>query len=139
MTSHNSDTSMAAPSAAMPDEFDRMTGVLDGVSTSTDPAIVFVVPTLGVGGTRKFILRTVRHEGRDHLFVEFIARDRSFREYFPPEVMTVIARQHDALTAKNRRLSARREAARRQKLGLKPNVAGLRAHAAKRAKKGGGR
>jgi hypothetical protein len=51
------------------------------------------VPTLGVGGTRTFIIRTIRHEGRDHLFVEMIGRDRSFREYFPPEVSAVVARQ----------------------------------------------
>jgi hypothetical protein len=79
-------------SDSMPDEFDRMIGVLDGVGKTTQ-ATIPVVPTLGVGGTRTFIIRTIRHEGRDHLFVEMIGRDRSFREYFPPEVSAVVARQ----------------------------------------------
>lgn len=107
-------------SEAMPDEFDRMLGVLDGVSTTTQDATVPVIPTLGVGGTRKFILRTVRHEGRDHLFVEMIGRDRSFREYFPPDVTAVIARQHDALTAKNRREGAKQGARTRKAKGIEP-------------------
>jgi hypothetical protein len=107
-------------SAAMPDEFDRMLGVLDGVSAQTLDATVPVVPTLGVGGTRKFILRTARHEGKDHLFVEMIGRDRSFREYLPPEVTKVIARQHDALTRKNRRAGAKQAARTRRANGVVP-------------------
>lgn len=105
------------PSDQMPDEFDRMLGVLDGVSVATQDTTIPVVPTLGVGGTRKFIIRTARHEGRDHLFVEMIARDRSFREYFPPEVTAAIARQRDSLTARNRRAGARQAARTRKARG----------------------
>lgn len=106
-------------SEAMPDEFDRMLGVLDGVSTATPDSTVPVIPVLGVGGTRKYIIRTVRHEGADHLFVEMIGRDRSFREYFPPEVTTVIARQRTALTGRNRRAGARQAAITRKQKGGK--------------------
>jgi hypothetical protein len=119
MNSNNPTTD--TPSAAFPDEFDRMLGVLDGVSTATVDAIVPVVPIMGVGGTRKFILRTVRHEGRDHLFVEMIGRDRSFREYFPPEVTATIARQRGSLTGKNRRKGAKQAAiTRRQSPDYQP-------------------
>lgn len=108
-------------SDAMPDDFDRMLGVLEGVSTSTLDATIAVVPPLGVGGTRKFILRTVRHEGEDHLFVEMIARDRSFREYFPPEVTAAIARQRLVLTGKNRRAGAKQAARTRKAKGIVPH------------------
>jgi hypothetical protein len=107
-------------STEYPDEFDRMLGVLDGVSTATLDATIPVVPVLGVGGTRKFIVRTVRHEGKDHLFVEMIARDRHFREYFPPEVTATIARQRDALTTKNRRAAAKQAARTRKQRGIAP-------------------
>jgi len=108
------------PSGNMPDEFDRMLGVLDGVSTATQGATVPVVPTLGIGGTRKFIIQTIRHEGKDHLFIEMIGRERSFREYLPPAVTDVIARQHSALSTRNRRAGARRAAATRRAQGIVP-------------------
>lgn len=108
------------PSQHMPDEFDRILGALDGVSTQTADSVVAVVPTMGVGGTRKFILRTMRHAGQDYLFVEMIARDRHFREVFPPEVTSVIARHRDQLTSKNRRAGARQAVATRKALGTAP-------------------
>lgn len=107
-------------SAAMPDEFDRMLGVLDGVSSATQDATVPVVPLMGVGGTRKFIIRTVRHEGEDHLFIEMIGRDRSFREYFPPAVTNVIARQRGTLTDRSRRAGAKQAARTRKAKGITP-------------------
>lgn len=107
-------------SAEFPDEFDRMLGVLDGVSTQTQDATIPVVPTLGVGGTRKFIVRTIRHEGKDHLFVEMIGRARHFREYFPPEVTAVIARQRASLSERNRRAGAKQAARTRKQKGIEP-------------------
>jgi hypothetical protein len=111
------------PSGHMPDEFDRLLGVLDGVSTTSADTVVPVVPTMGVGGTRKFIIRTVRHAGKDYLFVEMIGRDRHFREVFPPEVTSVISRQARSLTEKNRRAGAKQAAVtRRQNPGYQPPV-----------------
>lgn len=107
-------------SEAMPDEFDRMLGVLSDVSRSTQDSTIPVIPPLGVGGTMKFIIRTVRHEGRDHLFIEMIGRGKAFREYFPPEVTATIARQRDALTRRGRKAAARQAAATRKARGIEP-------------------
>lgn len=121
-----------APSAAMPDLFDYQLGQLDGISTSTRETVVQVSAPLGVGGTSKFIIRTIRHEGNDHLFVEMIGRDESFRRYFPPAVTAVFARQRDALTSKSRRKAARLGAATRKASGFTPNTSGLRRKRARR-------
>lgn len=118
-------------SDAMPDEFDRKIGTLAGVSR-TAKATITVTPNLGVGGTRTFIIRTMRHEGEDHLFIETIGRDRSFREYFPPAVAAVLARQRESLTKQSRRAGARQAAATRKALGIEPAFMRTK-------KKGGGR
>lgn len=106
-------------SDAMPDEFDRMLGVLENVGHTAKTTIP-VIPKLGVGGTRTFIVRTIRHEGEDHLFIEMIGRDRSIREYFPPAITAAITRQRDSLTSRSRRAGARQAALTRKALGIEP-------------------
>jgi hypothetical protein len=50
----------------------------------------------------------------------FLGAEGHYRIVLPPKVSACISRQRDALGAKNRRIAARAEAARRKAAGIKP-------------------
>jgi hypothetical protein len=104
------------PSAAMPDEYDRLLGALDGLPdvTRTKPSTITVVPSLGVGGSTTYIVSTIRQrassgEGenekgfsRDYVFLQAVRASGAIRLVLPPQIADAIARQRDALTTKTR-------------------------------------
>jgi hypothetical protein len=122
-------------SEQMPDSFDRLLGVLDGLPdvVKTKPSTIRTVPLLGVGGSSLHIVQTVRqqimrktkagvevNQSRDTIFLEVVSEGQTVRLAIPPEVANVIARQRDALTAKTRSKAARRLAEDRKARGEVP-------------------
>lgn len=146
MTTHNDDNR-----SAMPDEYDRLMGLLDGLTgtTKTKATNITIVPTLGVGGSRTFIVQTYRQRdehdeksrSRDTVFVLVASPTGFCRHAFPAEVADAIARQRESLSTITRKRLGRERAAQRKAAGWKPNTEGLKRHRAKRAKrsKGGAR
>jgi hypothetical protein len=135
-------------SAAMPDEFDRLLGLLDGLNgvTRTKASTITVTPPLGVGGSRTFIVQTVRQrddgvedvpgKSRDTIFLQMVSANGSTRIAIPAAVADAIARQRDALGTITRKKMGRERAASMKAAGIKPNTAGLEAYRAKRKAKG---
>jgi hypothetical protein len=77
-----------------------------------------------------FIVQTVRHRDLgDHVFIEYVGPEGSYRIPLPPPVAECIARQRDALTTKSRKRAAKAEAARRQAQGIKPGFLKVRKEA----------
>jgi hypothetical protein len=134
------------PSAAMPDEYDRLMGLLDGLNgvTKTHAKTINIVPTLGVGGTRTYFIQTYRQRdehdekarSRDTVFLVVAGPQGFCRHAFPAEVADAIARQRESLGTIVRKRGARERAATRKAAGWTPNLEGLRRHQAKRRKKG---
>jgi hypothetical protein len=122
--------------SAMPDEFDRTIGMLDGLTgvTHTKPSTINVVPMLGVGGTKTFIVTTYRHRddvadkptSRDTVFLVVAGPDGYHRHVVPEEVIAAIIRQRDSLSARVRSKTAKRVAAERMAAGWKPTFGGKR-------------
>lgn len=121
-------------SDAMPDRFDRMLGVLDGLTNTirTKPATIRAVPIMGIGGAELYIIQTVRQKSerdddgrtvtpaRDTIFLEYVTGDRAVRLVLPAEVADAIARQRDALTSRTRTAGARQAAQTRKARGIAP-------------------
>jgi len=123
------------PSRAMPDEYDRIWGQLDGIGLRTQATTLDVTPPLGVGGTETFIIQTVRLQDEgDYIFLKMIGAGKSFRHVLRPAVTAVITRQRDALTQKSRRAGAKQAARTRKARGIVPDTSGL---IRSRKKKGG--
>lgn len=88
-------------------------------ATETKPTTIrALTPVTQLAQT--FIVQTVRHDGGDTIFVEYMSGEESFRVPLPPAVADCIARQRDALTTKNRKRAAKAEAARRKAQGIQP-------------------
>lgn len=101
----------------MPDEYDRLLGQLDGLPgvQQTRPATVQLVSLLGAGGTKTYIVRTVRQQdprtdeaetatpARFTIFLECYSRDESIRIALPSRIADLIMRQREALTDLARR------------------------------------
>ena len=102
--------------------YDRTYRMLHGIPdvTRVKPATVRTVhPILELSQT--FIVESVRHrENGDTVFIEYVSTEGTVRIALPPAVCETIARQRDALTSKNRKQSARAEAARRKAQGILP-------------------
>lgn len=78
-----------------------------------------LTPVLELAQT--FIVQTYRHRERgDTIFIEYIGTEGSMRLALPPAVTDTIARQRDALTAKNRRLGAQAAVVTRKAKGIVP-------------------
>lgn len=110
-------------SGNMPDQFDRLLGLLDGLPdvTRTRPATLRVIPPLGVGGSQLFVVQTYRQrEQGDTIFLECATAGGNIRLTLPPEISNVIARQREQLTGKVRSKAAKRVAQDRKDRGLKP-------------------
>lgn len=112
----------------MPDPYDRLLGQFDGLPDicKTRQSIVRVMPPFGVGGSETFICQTVRQRGADKepskewIFVEYVTREKAIRLVFPPEVSSLIQRQHDQLTTVNRKRGARQAVQTRAERGIQP-------------------
>lgn len=61
-----------------------------------------------LGHSETWIVKTIRVEGRDTVFVQRINASGGMRLVLPPEVAAAIARQRDAITGIVRRRAARR-------------------------------
>lgn len=117
------------PSGAMPDEFDRLLGSLDGLPdvVATKPSTVRTLTPL-LGNSQTFIIQTIRQAGKgDTIFIEHVAGGGSLRLVIPPKVADAIARQRDALTAKTRSKAAKTQAAERKARGVIPFAKGRHA------------
>lgn len=129
-------TEMTERSSAMPDDYDRMMGMLDGLNgvTHTKPSTINVVPTLGVGGSTTFVVSTFRQrdEGadeptsRDTVFLIVAGPNGYHRHVLPEEVIRTIVRQRDSLTSRVRSKTAKRVAQERMAAGWKPDFGGKR-------------
>lgn len=78
------------------------------VSTSTIDAITFL------GSTETWIIKTVRVDGADSIFLQTIDAEGGRRFVLPPAVTAAMARQRDATLNVARKRSARRGAATRK-------------------------
>lgn len=105
-----------------PDKFDLVIGSLNGRAdvASVKPSTKQVYTPV-IGGTQTFIVQTLRtKEEGDHIFIQYLDADGSFRMAIPPAVADLIARQREALTSKNRRAAAREQAQVRKAAGVVP-------------------
>lgn len=132
------------PSAAMPDLFDYTLGQLKDLPDvlRTKESTVRAIPILGIGGSRLFIIQTIRQAERgDTILLEHVAQGQTIRLVLPPEVSAVIARQRDALTTKARSLGAQKAVATRvergHQLGNPEALAKARKARGRRGRKGG--
>lgn len=109
-------------SGQMPDEYDRQLATLNGLpgSVMTKPSVLRNIPSLGVGGTKMFVVQTCRHDQGETVFLEVVAGEKAIRLVLPPPVTTAINRHHDALTARVRSRAAKASAADRKARGLQP-------------------
>jgi hypothetical protein len=131
-------------SSAMPDEFDRAFGLLDGLKhvLKTKPAIVNIAPPFGIGGMRTYIVQTVRERevvsGNEDKarprFTLFLQRtgDSPIRVVLPAHVGDLIVRQRDQLTTQARKKQGKASAQARKARGEKP---GFQLNAAERAER----
>lgn len=93
-------------------------GVPDVVSTKAT-TVRTMHPVLELAQT--FVIQTYRHkELGDTIFIEYLSVEGHMRIALPAAAAEVIARQRDALTTKNRKRSAKAEAARRKAQGIEP-------------------
>jgi hypothetical protein len=111
-----------APSAAMPDTYDRLLGSLHGLPDVTNTKLTTIrtiTPMLGT--SESFTIQTYRQRDRgDTIFLECISKDGFIRLAIPPAVSEAIARQRDALTGKVRSKAAKATAAARKAAGQQP-------------------
>lgn len=122
------------PSADMPDPYDRLMGMLDGLTdvTKTRATTITVMPLMGVGGSSNFIVQTYRQrdaeeKSRDTIFLVVAAPGGYHRLVLPAQVADAIARQRDALGVISHKRAGRARAAQMKAEGRKPNTAGLAA------------
>jgi hypothetical protein len=104
------------------DKFDRMLGALSGLPdvTFTKPSTVQTLSPL-IGEAQVFIVVTYRQrEIGDTIFLTYVDGDRSVRLAIPPAAADAIARQREALTAKNRRKGAAQAVETRKRKGIVP-------------------
>lgn len=92
--------------------------------TSHHPAGVSKQSTIDVtdfyGNTVTWVIRTVRVEGSDTVFLQRQDASGGQRLVLPPKVTEALARQRDSAVTTNRRKVASRVAADRKAMGFKP-------------------
>lgn len=104
------------------DKFDRMMGALTGLPdvTHTKPSTIVAVNPM-IGATQTFIIQTFRQrEVGDTVFLQYVDDEGRIRLTIPPQAVEAIIRQHDALTTKVRRKTAKEQARQRKARGEKP-------------------
>jgi hypothetical protein len=126
-------------SAAMPDDYDRQLGMLDGAQavTKTRPAMVRTVPPLGIGGSATYSVTSYRQAGdiieedpdtgnvkrgpaTFTVFLEVAKADKLTRIVVPEEVFMLMSRQRDSLISQAQRRAGKAVAERRKARGEKP-------------------
>jgi hypothetical protein len=113
------------PSGHMPEEFDRVQGVLDGTPgiTKTRPYTLSARPLMGVGGSTSYIVETWRQriesmddetpaDIRDITFLTIAGPTGYFRHVLPAEVVDAMFRQREALATKLRKALGKQHAPR---------------------------
>ncbi|HYF52577.1 MAG TPA: hypothetical protein VEJ63_24435 [Planctomycetota bacterium] len=108
--------------SALGDQFDRVIRSLDGLPDVTKSKATTVrAQSKVLELTQQFIVQTYRQaEEGDTIFVEYIGAQGSLRLVLPPAVAACIARQRDLLSGKVRSKVAKRLAAERKAMGIKP-------------------
>lgn len=94
------------------DKFDRLYGSLSDLAdvTKTKPSTV-VTHTPLLGQTQTFIIQTMRQKDEgDTIFIQYMADGEAIRIALPAAAADAIARQRDALGAKNRKRAAKERA-----------------------------
>jgi hypothetical protein len=117
-------------SGNMPDYFDRMMGLLDGLpgQIKTRPSTVTAVPLMGVGGSTFYTVQTFRlrdehAETPSIRFVTFLivaGPDGYHRHVLPDEVAETMIRQRESLSKSAQRQHGKRLAAERAARGEQP-------------------
>ncbi len=106
----------------MPDPFDRLLGSLEGLpdATRVKPSTIRLTTPL-LGRAQTYIVQTVRQRDLgDFVFIEYVDAEGAQRMVLPPEVSLAVARQRDAITARNRSRGARQAASTRKAAGVVP-------------------
>lgn len=133
---------VANPQTSRNNRFDRTLGSLIGIPgvLSTSAATVRAATPM-TGEAQTFIIQTFRRReekadedenappSEEYVFVEYVDDSGSTRIVIPPNVVRVILRQHDALTARARKRAAKAVAADRKARGILP---GFMKHKAKK-------
>jgi hypothetical protein len=118
-------------SSAFPDPFDYALGSLKGAQavTQTKPSMIRDTPPMGVGGSSTFSVQTYRQAGdvleeegpsvrrspaRFTVFLEVGQGEKLKRVVIPHDVLTLIIRQRETLTAQAQRRAAKQAAAARK-------------------------
>jgi hypothetical protein len=124
------DKQESTTSGNMPDHFDRMIGLLDGLpgQIKTRPSTVSAVPLMGVGGSTFYTVQTfrLRDEHAETPTVRFVTflivagPDGYHRHVLPDEVAETMIRQRESLTKQAQRQHGRRIAAERAARGERP-------------------
>jgi len=107
----------------MPDAYDRQLAAFMNLPdvVKTKAATIRTAPPLGIGGTRLFIVQTIRQRDRgDLIFLEISDATGATRLVLPMEVTALIARQSATLTGKARSKAAKQSAADRAARGIQP-------------------
>lgn len=110
----SADNRQDVPSGNMPDTFDRMIGLLDGLTgvTQTAPSTKIVITPL-VGNAETFIVHTARQaEVGDWVFLQHADKEGMTRIVIPPAVADTIARQREAVRKAAVRKAGRAQAPR---------------------------
>ncbi len=116
------------------DRFDVLYGGLANLPdvTKVKPSPITVYTNV-IGAVRNFTVQTMRQADKgDTIFIQCLDSEGSVRLVIPPEVAEVIARQRDALSAKNRKRAAKERAAKDKAAGVVP---GFMRNGAKRGKR----
>lgn len=72
------------------------------------------------GNSVTWVIKTVRVEGQDTVFLQKMDANDPKRLVLPPEVTSVLARHRDGASSVNRRRGAQAGAATRKALGIRP-------------------
>jgi hypothetical protein len=72
------------------------------------------------GNTESWVLRTLRVDGEETIFLQRNTAEGGTRIVLPPDVVAAITRQHDGINDAMRKRGARKAAATRKALGLTP-------------------
>lgn len=101
------------------DEFSTRLRELQGSPEAVEKqSIVEVVDAYG--NMTSWIVKTIRHDGQDTIFLQRNTSAGGDRWVLPPSVAAVIARHRDSAAMVNRRRAARTSAATRKAQGITP-------------------
>lgn len=97
-------------------KFDRLYGGLVDIALFSRPSTVKNVQAI-TGKTETFVIQTVRHEGKDTIFLEVMDESGLVRVALPAKVANVIALQREALSKRQRSINSKAIMAARKAAG----------------------